>query len=168
MDMLNRETVVQLWDDHGAALVLYAQQLCDAPEDVVQEVFLLLVRQRVRPENPVGWLYRVVRNRALNVARAQGRKNRRETVAAAMRDPWFESTVEDGLDAAEAAAALAALPLDEREVIVARLWGGLSFEEISRLAGASLSKVYRRYQHGLVALRQKLGAVCPNQASPKT
>ena len=36
------------------------------PEDVVQEAFLLLVRQVVAPDNPVGWMYRVVRNRAIN------------------------------------------------------------------------------------------------------
>lgn len=163
MDVLTRETVVRLWDEHSAALVLYAQQFCGAPEDVVQEAFLLLVRQGSALENPVGWIYRVVRNRALNAARSHGRKSHREAVVAAQRKPWFETTVGDGLDAAEAAAALEELPLEQRETIVARLWGGLSFEEISQLSGTSLSAAYRSYQRGLATLREKLGTPCPTQ-----
>jgi RNA polymerase sigma factor (sigma-70 family) len=159
-DALRPETVVRLWDEHGPALVLYAQQLCDAPEDVVQEAFLLLVRQGRALENPVGWLYRVVRNRALNAARSRSRKSRREAVAAARHEPWFETAAGEGLDAAEASAALKQLPTDQREVIVARLWGGLSFEEVSRLQGASLSTVYRCYQRGLAALRERIGESC--------
>ena len=65
MGILSPEAVTRLWDQHSAALVLYARQWCDAPEDVVQEAFLLLVRQNAAPDNPGGWLYRVVRNRAI-------------------------------------------------------------------------------------------------------
>ena len=64
MDSLSREVVIRLWDEHGDALVLYARQFCETPEDVVQEAFLLLARQDTAVENPVGWMYRVVRNRA--------------------------------------------------------------------------------------------------------
>ena len=62
------------------------------PEDVVQEAFLLLVRQAVAPENPTGWLYRVVRNRAINAGRSQGRRARREAAVAARGEPWFEAS----------------------------------------------------------------------------
>ena len=141
MNILSPQAVTRLWDEHRNALVLYARQWCDAPEDVVQEAFLLLVRQVVAPENPVGWLYRVVRNRAINAARSRGRQSRREMAAAATD-------------------ALKRLPIEQREVIVARLWGGLSFEEIARISEMSLSKVYRSYQRGLAALRERLDASC--------
>ena len=36
------------------------------------------------------------------------------------------------IDAGEATRLLAELPLELREVIVARLWGGLTFEEVAR------------------------------------
>ena len=55
----------QLLDNHSAALVLYARQWCVVPEDVVQEAFLKLATQRSPPEQPVAWLYRVVRNGGL-------------------------------------------------------------------------------------------------------
>jgi DNA-directed RNA polymerase specialized sigma24 family protein len=92
MNILSPEAVTQLWDEHATALVLYARQWCDGPEDVVQEAFLLLVRQVVAPDNAVGWLYRVVRNRAINAVRSRGRRSRRETAAAMHGEPWFESS----------------------------------------------------------------------------
>lgn len=160
MNDLSRDAVVRLWDDHGAALVLYAQQLCDTPEDIVQEAFLLLVRQGGVLENPVGWLYRVVRNRALNAARTSDRRARREAEIAAHADGWFEAASDDKFDAAEATVALQSLSMDQREVVVARLWGGHSFEQVSQLTGMSLSTVYRCYQRGIAALREMLGTPC--------
>ncbi len=160
MGNLAPEAVTRLWDEHGAALTLYARQWCDAPEDVVQETFLLLVRQSPAPENPVGWLYRVVRNRAINAARSRGRRSRRENAVAARGEPWFFSTEGDRLDAIAATEALEQLPIEQREAIVARVWGGLSFDEIAAVCGDSLSTVYRRYQAGLSALRERLGESC--------
>ncbi len=160
MSILSPQAVTRLWDEHRNALVLYARQWCNAPEDVVQEAFLLLVRQVVAPDNPVGWMYRVVRNRAINAARSRGRQSRRETAAAARGEPWFEPAEGDRLDAAAATDALKRLPIEQREVIVARLWGGLPFEEIARVSEMSLSKVYRSYQRGLAALRERLDASC--------
>jgi RNA polymerase sigma-70 factor (ECF subfamily) len=160
MSTLGPDAVTRLWDEHSASLVLYAQQWCDAPEDVGQEAFLLLVRQAVAPQNPVGWLYRVVRNRAINASRSRGRRSRREDAVAAGGQPWFEMSEDDRLDAATATAALKDLPIDEREAIVARLWGGLKFEEIAGLSGTSPSTVYRNYQRGLSTLRERLGWKC--------
>lgn len=157
MSGITPEILTRLLDEHGTALVLYARQWCAAPEDVVQEAFLQLVRQGALPENPTAWMFRVVRNLALNAGRAAQRRNHRESASAAGREPWFAATEDDRLDAAAATEALAELPLDEREVIVARLWGGLSFDEIGRLTGTSASSAHRCYHQGLTALRQKLG-----------
>jgi RNA polymerase sigma-70 factor (ECF subfamily) len=160
MSTLGPDAITRLWDGHSASLVLYAQQWCDAPEDVVQEAFLLLVRQAMAPQNPVGWLYRVVRNQAINASRSRGRRSRREDAVAAGGQPWFEMSEDDRLDAAAATAALRDLPIQEREAIVARLWGGLKFDEIAGLSGTSPSTAYRSYQRGLSTLRERLGWKC--------
>jgi RNA polymerase sigma factor (sigma-70 family) len=165
MSGIRAETVTRLWDEHSAALMLYARQWCSAPEDVVQEAFLLLVRQPATPDNPVGWIYRVVRNRAMNALRSKGRKTRHETAAAHRGEPWFEPTAGERLDADTATDLLRQLSITQREVIVARLWGGLTFEEIADLADTSLSAVYRNYHQGLAALRERLGVICPTKRS---
>ena len=155
--------VARLIDAHAAPLVLYARQWCDAPEDVVQEAFLKLVRQGRPPRDPAAWLYRVVRNGALDAAKMAQRRQRRES-AAARPVRWFVEPEVDGLDAETAVAALQRLPPEQREVIVARHWGGLSFEQIAAAAGCSASTAFRRYSAGLEDLRKHLGVSCPNRS----
>ena len=163
MSSVSPETLTRLFNAHGGALVLYARQWCATPEDVVQEAFLLLARQSATPENAAGWLYRVVRNGAISALRSAGRRRRRETAVAHHGEPWFHPAEDSRLDAVAAAQALERLPLAEREVVVARIWGGLSFEEIAGLTGTATSTVHRRYQAGLAALRERLGLTCPQK-----
>jgi RNA polymerase sigma factor (sigma-70 family) len=152
-----------LIDRHGPPLVLYARQWCEAPEDVVQDAFLKLFALRAPPREAVPWLYRVVRNGAIDAGKA-GRRRRRRESAVARPERWFVEPGVDGLDAAAAVAALRLLPADQREAVVGRLWGGLSFEEIGGLAGCSGSTAFRRFSAGIDALRKELGAPCPNHS----
>jgi RNA polymerase sigma-70 factor (ECF subfamily) len=163
------EHLGRLVDQHAAALVLYARQWCAVPEDVVQEAFLKLVGQRAPPDNAVPWLYRVVRNAALGAVRTERRRQRHEAVAAARAPAWFAADPDAaGIDVEAATAALRALPLDEREVIVAHLWGGLTFEQIADVAGCSPSTAHRRYAAGLANLRERLQLPCPNRRTTRT
>ena len=161
MSTISPQLLSRLLQEHGAALVLYAQQLCLTPEDVVQEAFVRLVEQPAVPGNVTAWLYRVVRNGALNASRATVRRQRHETAAAG--EAWFESSLDLQLDAADATRALGRLAPAEREAIVARLWGGLSFEEIGEQMDTSTSTAYRHYQAGIDSLRERLGALCPEK-----
>jgi RNA polymerase sigma-70 factor (ECF subfamily) len=155
----------QLIDRHAAALELYARPWCDSPEDVVQEAFVKLAGQRVEPEQPAAWLFRVVRHGALNAGRAARRRRRREADASGRAAAWFEPDPgrPDAPDPDEAARALEALPAEEREVIVAHLWGGLTFAQVAAVRGGSASTAHRLYQAGLARLREGLGASssCP-------
>ena len=151
------ELLGRLLDEHGDALVLYARGWCESPEDVVQEALLQLMRLPQPPERIVPWLYRVVRNGAISASRAAGRRRRHETLAAGQEESWFAAVSGERLDAATAMQALKELSDDERETIVARLWGGLTFEEIAELTATSSSTAHRRYEAGLKALRERLG-----------
>ena len=157
------ERLGQLIDRHAAALELFARQWCASPEDVVQDAFLKLDRQRVEPDRVAAWLYCVVRNGAISAGRSERRRLRHES--AARKAPWF---VEDGsaaLDAGAAADALAGLPIENREVIVAHLWGGLTFEQIGEMSGSSAATAHRRYVAGLTELRTRLSVPCPANAT---
>jgi len=164
MVMMRPHDFAQLLDTHGPPLILYARQWCHAPEDVVQEAFLKLARLSRPPREVVPWLYRVVRNAAIDAGKAARRRQRRESVVA-RPDRWFVEPALDGLDAATAVAALRRLPEEQREAIVARLWGGLSFEQIAEVATCSASTAFRRYSAGIEALRKELGIPCPNPSS---
>ena len=159
--MIGPKLLARLMREHGAALVLYAQQLCPTPEDVVQDAFLRLAGQAEIPQNLVAWLYRVVRNGSISASRSAERRRRHES--ATTRSEWFEPSQADRLDAAAVSETLARLPAEQRETIVARLWGGLSFEAVAELTGTSTSTAFRRYAAGLEALRERLGVECPKK-----
>jgi RNA polymerase sigma factor (sigma-70 family) len=159
MARINSDILGRLFDEHAGALVLFARQWCDAPDDIVQDAFVTLARQKELPDRVAPWLYRVVRNGAISAARQSHRRRRREQRAAGLEamgpEPWFAST-DDQIDADHASRLLADLDAETREAIIARLWGGLTFEEIARLQGCSLSTTYRRYQAGLARLQERL------------
>lgn len=165
MTVLAPEQLARLLDRYGAALVLYARQWCRTPEDVVQEAFVRLAGQSPAPENPLAWLYRAVRNGAISAGRKARRRSWHEAAAAHRGEPWFETGDGDALDARQVRQALESLPPAERETIIARLWGGLSFEEVGLLLGASTATAHRWYQNGLARLRERFNASCP-QANP--
>jgi RNA polymerase sigma factor (sigma-70 family) len=167
MNWPSPELLGQLLDRHAAALTLLARQWCGAAEDVVQEAFLRLARREEYPIDPVAWLYRVVRNGAITAGRAESRRRRHEQVASATARGWFADETDTMIDAQAAADALAQVPPEEREIIVARVWGGLTFEQIAELFQSSSSTVHRKYQAGLVALREVLGESCPKNESKK-
>ncbi len=158
------ELLGDLIDRLAAALELYARQWCDSPEDVVQEAFMSLASQPRPPSSPGAWLFRAVRNRAINAGIARRRRLRHEAGAAIEGSAWFEvdptARLDSSVDPAHAQAALETLPVNQREVIVAHLWGGLTFEQIAELAGTSSSSAHRMYQAGLLALRARLGVPC--------
>jgi RNA polymerase sigma-70 factor (ECF subfamily) len=159
---MDAATFGRLIDRYAPALVLYARQWCAAPEDVVQEAFLALMARASVPDPIAPWLFRVVRNRAISAARAERRRRRREQDVGSRRVPWFRPDPAEELDAVALRDALALLPTEQREVIVAHVWGGLTFEQAGALAGCSTSMAYRRYIAGVEALRARLGgSVCP-------
>ena len=164
--MMGPEELAGLLDTHGGALVLAARSWCASAEDVVQEAFLKLANQRPTPDQPVAWLYRVVRNAAITASRADQRRARRETHAAT--NEWFVPADDDRIDADAATTAMNGLPPEEREVIALHLWGGHNFAAIGELTETSAATAHRRYVAGLSRLRERLGEPCPSRNFPKS
>ena len=159
--MTGAEFLGRVFDRHAAALELFARQWCDCPEDVVQEALIELVAQSRTPGDVAAWLYCVVRNRAITAWRSARRRRRHEAKAVDGRSAVFERSAADRIDAGVAAAAIESLSIELREVVVARIWGGLTFQQIGQLVGVSDSAAHRRYEAALLALRQKLRVPCP-------
>ncbi len=154
---VNPELLEHLLDEHLAALELYAAQWTHAPEDSVQEAFIELAQQAMLPERIVPWLYRVVRNRAISMARSAGRRRRHELSTGESAPKYFKPSSGYLIDPAAAAAALGDLPGTQREIIVARIWGGLTLADAAQVAGVSTSTSQRRYEAGMKTLRERLG-----------
>jgi RNA polymerase sigma-70 factor (ECF subfamily) len=158
------ELIGRLIDRHGAALRLYASQLCDCPDDVVQQGLIDLARCGESPRHALAWLYRAVRFRAMSARRSTRRRRRHEAEAARQRPTSVAGPAVGGVDAESVSAALESLPGAEREIVVAHVWGGLTFREIGRVVGMSHGAAHRRYQKALSAIREKLGESCPKKS----
>lgn len=168
--MIGADVLGRLFDAHAAALVLYARQWRDASEaeDLVQDAFIALARQGRLPEEPGAWLHRVVRNAAVSAHRGDRRRRAREGLASRSEaDAWFTS-VDDRLDAHDASSLLTALDAESREAVTARIWGGLTFDQIAALQGCSTAAAHRRYKAGLARLQERLERPCPSTTTDST
>ena len=147
-------------DRHGAALVLFARQWiagqADA-EDVVQEAFVSFWKSRQRASDPAAYLYACVRHRALDWRRGRRRQSQREEAAARPEaEPLFAEPLEQEERRAAITAALRGLPEGQREVLVMKIWGGLSFPQIAAALRVSANTAASRYRYAVAKLREQL------------
>jgi RNA polymerase sigma-70 factor, ECF subfamily len=143
-------------------LLLYARQwtrtAADA-EDAVQTGFIRFWRAHPDAEREhYPLLYAAVRTAALDLLRGEGRRARREAEYHVEHEgePYFDPAIEQREDAEAIEAALRRLPPEQREVLVLRVWGELTFAEIARSLGESINTVAARHRYALEALRRIL------------
>ena len=130
--------------DHIDRLYRAAWALCGSredAEDLVQETYArVLARPRLlRNEDDLGYLLRALRNTFLNQKRAESRRLRPDPLPDQLdlvADPQRASP-EAALEAGELYAAIAALPDDFRDVLVAVDVAGLSYKEAARASGSA-------------------------------
>ena len=156
--MIDPAQLATSFDAYAATLVLFARQwlVRSAAEDVVQDVFVNLLLQRRAPDNLKAWLFKAVRNAAISHARSATRRGNREKRHAVHRPDWFEPRPEDLIDAATAQQALESLAPEQREVIVLRIWGQMTFEEAAAALEISPNTAASRYRYGLAKLKEQL------------
>lgn len=150
---MDPETLTRLLAEHGPRLILYASTFTRWGADAVQEVFVDLSLRQTPPENLTAWLFGATRNRALHWARSETRIARREKQASRPEAITPLQTTDNRLDAENA---LAILDTQQREIVVAHLWGDLSFDEVGKLVGISAATAWRRYDQAMALLKERL------------
>lgn len=153
------------------ALVRFAERLIGdraLAEDVAQDVLLALWRRReshVAEVSVQAWLFRAVRNRALNVIRHEGVVARSATrVATTFADPGRNADADTDADVALAEAelqvaieaAVAALPPRCREVFLLSRRHGMRQVEIAARLGIGVKAVEANITRALRELRTQL------------
>lgn len=165
MSHCDAEQLTRMVTESAAALALYARQWIDGAgaDDAVQEAVVALLSQPRLPQNPRAWMYRAVRNAAIDAVRSTGRRRRREQSIAQSRHEWFIPQLDNGLDAQAAEQSLRKLGPAEREMVVLRIWGDLTFAEIAEILQLGVSTVHDRYKAALGELRSVLEQPCPTK-----
>jgi RNA polymerase sigma-70 factor (ECF subfamily) len=152
-----RELVAERASDHIDRLYRAAWALCGSredAEDLVQETYArVLAKPRfLRSEDDLGYLLRTLRNTFLNQKRTESRRLRPAPLPEqldGLADP-HAADPEAALEARELYAAIASLPGDYRDVVVAVDVAGLTYKETARALrireGTVMSRLYRARQ----------------------
>lgn len=159
--MVGPSGVERLWHEYAGGLLSYSVALLGdlaAAEDVLQAVFARLLEKGIPPdiESERAYLSRAVRNESLNAVRYRRRQEERH-------DSYLRLPAGDPRDQAELIelrgrieGAISDLPDEQREAVVLKVWGNLSFPEIASVVGASEDAAEHRYYRGLEALKKNL------------
>ena len=135
-------------------LVLFARRWTNCPEDAVQQAFCNLCALQFRPDDAVAWMFKATRNTAISIRRAEMMRTKRENSTAVTN--WFEPDTENRLDGETVTEKLKELPPELGEVVIARIWGGLTFEQIAAATGCSKTTAHRLYNEAVAALQKRL------------
>ena len=155
-----------LFRQHHGELVRLAAMLVrsrEAAEDIVQDVFTNIharYGELVRPGEALPYLRAAVLNRcrsALRRREVSRRLGRGRDLTADLPHASAEADAIRAEDRREVLAALAALPVRRREVLVLRYYLGLSESEIARTLGITPGTVKSTAARGLAALAHMLG-----------
>ena len=148
--------------ENGARLRLIARQWtrsdADA-DDVLQEAFIRFWKnQRHLPGNPNALVVTSIRRSALDLYRSTDRRSVREQTVYADSDTmtWFEPEVDPRLQALTDS--LPQLPNEQREVVVLKIWGDLTFDEIGEQLSISPNTAASRWRYAMEALRKLISA----------
>lgn len=154
--------IAEVLAQYEAPLLRFAARLLrdgDRARDTVQETFLQLCEQdRATVEGHLAaWLFRVCRNRALDLRRKDTRMETLEpdTDAADPKTGPSEQ-VADREDAGTIMKILETLPEAQQEAVYLRFQGGLSYKEIAEVTGHSVSNVGFLLHAAVKAIRAQL------------
>jgi RNA polymerase sigma factor (sigma-70 family) len=125
-------------------------------EDLTQKVFAdaaVALRAGKRPDSILAWLYAVAERRFIDYVRRLTSRPQASFVdnVADPRDLDYDHRVAKALSAA-----MAALPEEQRRVIVMKLFEDRPFAEIARSTGVSEGAAKMRFSRGLARLRDEL------------
>ncbi len=149
---IDANSLGKLLDDYWLTLVEWVGGSRDGAEDVVQSAFIKLASEDPPPGNPVAWLFTVSKRLAINEQLSQTKRRLRESRVGRNR---AEST--DRVTAFEMRDLLCSLDEREREIVIARIWGGLTFDEIAMACADSKATIWRSYQSGISKLKNAYG-----------
>ena len=152
---LGKDEIGTLYEQHASSLLLYARSMLPdraSAEDVLHHVFSALLRGNTDlPGAPAAYLFRAVRNAALNARRYEAKH-----IALDAEEPWFQHGRSSPESAMGLQFALRELPEEQREAVILRIWAGMTLEEVAAATGAPLNTAASRYRYAMEKLRDRL------------
>ncbi len=146
---IDPDNLGKLLDRYWSVLVEWIGGGRDGAEDIVQAAFIKLAAQEPPPANCVAWLFTVTKRLAINERVSQTKRRSRESQVGTQRVECIDTS-----DELELRDLLNTLENREREFVIARIWGELTFDQIGSIYGDSKASIWRTYQSGISKLRK--------------
>jgi RNA polymerase sigma-70 factor (ECF subfamily) len=158
MTAISQKQLAEWYEAYGTELMLYARQWSpeQQAEDIVQDAFIKLLKQRRCPDNVRAWLFRVVRNASISIVRRLQQRRQAGRNFLQQQVIWFESRPDDLIDARQAQDILQTLPSHLREIVLLRIWGQMSLKEIAQVVNKSIPWIHHDYRTALEMIRRRL------------
>ena len=130
-------------------------------EDVLQDVFRELVeanRLLMPIDHVAGWLFRVARNRIIDLFRKQRPESLSEELSALLPSPDAgpEALYARNVLLEELELAIGELPAEQREVFLGHEVYGHSFKEMAETSGVGVNTLLSRKRYAVLHLRERL------------
>ncbi|MEX0323933.1 MAG: RNA polymerase sigma factor [Puniceicoccaceae bacterium] len=146
----------------GDRFLLFARQQSGShaeAEDILQEAIVHVWSKReLFPRIEAGIIFTHIRRVAIDKARKNSRRKVREEAYAEQHAAPFFEPGEDGFSE-QLQLALGQIPLEQREVVVLKIWGEQTYESIGKTLDISANTAASRYRYGLDNLRKCLKGV---------
>ncbi len=71
-------------------------------------------------------------------------------------DPWLRCELDDELHRRHVEHVLHALPENYTEVLILKIWEGLTFNQIAQMTGENMNSITSRYRRALALFREML------------
>lgn len=129
-------------------------------EDILQDVLYELVRANrlLMPiDNVAAWLFRVARNRIIDLFRRKATDPLEDVLPATDAGP--DATYQRQLLLEALGSAIAELPQEQRDVFVAHELEGRSFKEMAEDTGVSVNTLLSRKRYAVLRLRERLRTI---------
>jgi RNA polymerase sigma factor (sigma-70 family) len=153
------QTLAALFETEESGLLRFAIGLVGkrpVAEELVQEAFLRLHQAWAEVDNPRAWLYRSLRNLALNHLRDHARETPIEEESAASGESLAGEVLGRNEAVGMVRLLLAEMADDDRKLIELKYRDNLKYEDISRKTGLTVGNVGYRLHHALRGLADAL------------
>ncbi len=150
--------LAELFDLTAPRAVRYARALTRNAHDAEDAMQAAMVRVALHPRvlgeawHPWAYFLRIVRNEALKIVQ----RRRGDRLVALVTEAWSEDSLDESDSRQFVRQALRKLPSSQAEVVVLKIWEGMTFAEIGEVLGESPNTAASRYRYALQKLSQYL------------
>ena len=158
------EACAAIWHRYSPAVVSFARNRgSQAPEDLTSEVFLAVFGQLARFEGDEpafrGLVFTIAHRRLVDELRQRSRRPRSVEWSPELDQGWHASAEDQAAEASattEVRRLIQQLSPDQRDVLLLRILGDLTVEQVADLLGKRVGAVKALQRRGIASLRRSI------------